>query len=102
MTSLIIFQVCLSNCEDQRFSVSLTQASYPNTHSFVHTEEFQWIYNKILKSCNGNRRPRLNQVYPILCETLESYQQNTDNKTVRLLKNLDPLNLTRFFRLWKN
>ena len=69
-------KTCLSNCQDQRFSVSLTQASYPNSHSFVHTKEYKLVHNKLLWSCLGDRNATLQRAYPTLCTTLLDKAEN--------------------------
>ena len=93
-------KLCLSNCQDQTFSVSLTQASYPNSHSFVHTKEYQLIHNKLLRSCLGDRNASLQQAYPTLCITLldiTANQQEIEKEVVRYAKeNIAKVNI--FFK----
>ena len=93
-------KLCLSNCKDQTFSVSLTQASYPNSHSFVHTKEYLLIHNKLLKNCHGDRNASLHQSYPTLCTTLldkTANQQEIEKEVVRYAKeNIAKVNI--FFK----
>ena len=75
---LLIFftQECLANCIDQSYDVKITSAAYPNHLVFIESSEFCIIYNKLLKSCQTEKKITLEEQYPNMCKIL---QQNGTN-----------------------
>ena len=47
---------CLSGCEDQINSVSVTSSSFPNRETLVRREEFCLTVLKLVKTCNSAKR----------------------------------------------
>ena len=47
---------CLSGCEDQINSVSVTSSSFPNEGTLVRREEFCLTVLKLVKTCNSAKR----------------------------------------------
>ena len=47
---------CLSGCEDQINSVSVTSSSFPNRETLVRREEFCLTVLKLIKTCNSAKR----------------------------------------------
>ena len=47
---------CLSGCEDQINSVSVTSSSFPNEGTLVRREEFCLAVLKLVKTCNSAKR----------------------------------------------
>ena len=60
----------MANCVDQKYDVKLTTASYPNFRAFINGPDFCIVYNKLLKSCQSEKRFTLQDYYPDLCENL--------------------------------
>ena len=51
-------------------TVTLTQATYPNSHAFDKTKEFCYVLKKLIRSCNGDRRDSLIEEYPGICDNV--------------------------------
>jgi hypothetical protein len=51
-------------------TVTLTQATYPNSHAFDKTKEFCFVLKKLIRSCNGDRRDSLIEEYPGICDNV--------------------------------
>ena len=66
----ISFQECLANCIDQKYDARMTHASYPNHNSYHKSSDFCIVYNKLLKSCQSEKKLILDESYPDLCELL--------------------------------
>ena len=62
--------VCLANCIDQKYDVKVTSATYPNKHTFIHSSEFCLVHDKLVKSCQNEKRITLEEIYPNLCNLL--------------------------------
>ena len=60
---------CLSGCEDQINSVSVTSSSFPNEGTLVRREEFCLAVLKLVKTCNSAKRVLLEVSYPSYIET---------------------------------
>ena len=54
---------CLSGCEDQINSVSVTSSSFPNEGTLVRREEFCLTVLKLVKTCNSAKRVLLEVSY---------------------------------------
>ena len=78
----------MANCVDHKYDVRLTTASYPNFRAFVNGPEFCIVYNKLVKSCQSEKRITLQENYPDLCEHLV---QNGTNCKVCSTKFLDDI-----------
>ena len=76
-----IEKVCLANCIDQKYDVKVTSSTYPNKQSFVQSKEFCLVYEKILKSCQTEKRITLEEQYPNICKLL------TDENCTKVLMN---------------
>ena len=84
---------CLSNCIDQLMTVTLTQATYPNSHAFDKTKEFCYVLKKLIRSCNGDRRDSLIEEYPGICDNVLAVEDSVttcpiDSKKINLTKEL--------------
>lgn len=62
---------CMAACEDQKHSFLVTQAAFPNLHSFGQRPEYCVVVNKLAASCGDKRRPSLDEAQPGLCSSLE-------------------------------
>ena len=51
-------------------TVTLSQATYPNNHTFDKTKEFCYVVKKLIRSCNGDRRDSLIEDYPGICDNV--------------------------------
>ena len=60
---------CLSGCEDQINSVSVTSSSFPNEGTLVRREEFCLAVLKLVKTCNSAKRVLLEVSYLSYIET---------------------------------
>ena len=69
-SSNFAFQECLANCIDQKYDATMTHASYPNHNSYLKSSDFCIVYNKLLKSCQSEKKLILDESYPDLCELL--------------------------------
>ena len=58
---------CLASCEDQQHSFLLSQAVFPNKPSFHKLPEFCVVFDKLVRSCFGDRRDVLALAQPRLC-----------------------------------
>jgi hypothetical protein len=63
----------LANCIDQKYSVQVSQASYPNLQAFVQSTEFCIVLKKLVRSCRSDRRQGLDKRYPELCPEVLNY-----------------------------
>ena len=62
---------CLAACVDQTHAFLVTQASYPNQQAYYNSGEFCVVVHKLERSCAGDRREALEEVYPELCNDLQ-------------------------------
>ena len=62
--------VCLANCIDQKYDVKVTAATYPNKQAFIQSSEFCLVHDKLVKSCQNEKRFTLEEVYPNMCNLL--------------------------------
>ena len=67
---------CLANCKDQQHSFLLSQAVFPNTFSFHKLHEFCIVFDKMIRSCDGDRRDSLAESQPKLCPLMEEALDN--------------------------
>ena len=63
-------KVCLANCIDQKYDVRVTSAAYANKLAFVQSPEFCLVYEKVLKSCQTEKKFTLEENYPDICSLL--------------------------------
>lgn len=61
---------CLAVCQDQKHSILVTQAGYPNRQSFSQRLEYCVLIRKLIHSCLDARRFSLNIRHPDLCNTI--------------------------------
>ena len=66
-----IKKVCLANCIDQKYDVRVTSAAYANKLAFVQSPEFCLVYEKLLKSCQSEKRFTLEETYSDICSLLQ-------------------------------
>ena len=62
---------CLANCMDQKYDVRVTSAAYANKLAFVQSPEFCLVYEKLLKSCQSEKRFTLEESYSDICSLLQ-------------------------------
>ena len=62
--------VCLANCIDQKYDAKVTSATYPNRRAFIQSSEFCLVHDKLVKSCQNEKRITLEEIYPNLCNLL--------------------------------
>ena len=67
-----IEKVCLANCIDQKYDVRVTSAAYANKLAFIHSPAFCLVYEKVLKSCQTEKRFTLEENYPDICSLLKN------------------------------
>ena len=60
----------------------MTQASFPNEDSFNGDTNFCYTLKKLMRSCNGDRRPVLDAKYPLLCSVVTDVTKDFDPKSV--------------------
>ena len=91
-----VCQTCLAACEDQKYRVLVTQATYPNLQSFVKSEDFCMVYNKLKKACGNDHRKSLTERYPDLCPVLEAHEsaRNGGCKSKNFIEN--PLDVNSY------
>ena len=70
-------KVCLANCIDQQYDVRVTSASYANKLAFLQSPEFCLVYEKLLKSCQTEKRFTLEESYSDICSLLASSHANS-------------------------
>ncbi|XP_059078307.1 uncharacterized protein LOC131876825 [Tigriopus californicus] len=63
---------CLAACEDQKHSLMVTSAGYPNAESFYLCPDFCLVLRKLRKSCTGDRIESLEEWDEELCSIIES------------------------------
>ena len=82
-------KVCLANCIDQKYDVRVTSAAYANILAFVQSPEFCLVYEKLLKSCQNEKRFTLEERYSDICSLLtnSSCMKVICNMYVMLSKN---------------
>jgi hypothetical protein len=62
---------CLSACDDQVNSVSVTSSDFPNRETFVRREEFCLTLLKLRKTCSSPKRAFLVAKLPTVCDNIE-------------------------------
>ena len=65
-----IKKVCLANCIDQKYDVRVTSAAYANKLAYVQSPEFCQVYDKVMKSCQTEKKFTLEESYPNICSLL--------------------------------
>jgi hypothetical protein len=83
---------CLQRCDFQTNSFVLSSTAYPSETGFPFTEEFCYVFQKIVRICNGNpyQRKVFELKYPIMsCDEFTSL-----NKTVALCDSKSTPNYT--------
>lgn len=67
---------CLNNCKNQQYSFLLSQAVFPNKFTFHKLPQFCVIFEKLIRSCSGDRQYSLNEAQPRLCPLIEEALDN--------------------------
>ena len=92
--------VCLSACDDQINSVSVTSSDFPNRETFVRREEFCLTLTKLTKTCASEKKEFLVNKFPNVCVNIDQLMVRLDSLGMVLCENLrwDPVRLWNFSR----
>ena len=80
---------CYAACIDQKHSFLISEASYPNFHTYDQQPEFCVVVEKLQRSCSGSRLVLLENHYPNLCQTVHRYSSNDSNPDCLALQQLN-------------
>lgn len=83
---------CLQRCDFQTDSFVLSSTAYPSETGFPFTEEFCYVFQKIVRICNGN--PYQRKVFELKYPNMSCDEFTSLNKTVALCDSKSTPNYT--------
>ncbi|CAB4068103.1 ASICN [Lepeophtheirus salmonis] len=78
---------CLSACDDQINSVSVTSSDFPNRETFSKREEFCLALLKLVRTCNSRKKIFLTEKFPTVCDNIKLVSNKSGVRDSHLCQN---------------